>query len=56
MFGTSDVKEGHYSKYLSVINNLAKEKNTTPFAVERNLFNWASTNDGIYWQNLRLNK
>lgn len=56
VFGTSDVKEGHYSKYLAVINSLAKEKNTTSFAIERNLFNWANTDDGIYWKNVRLNK
>ena len=56
VFGLSDVRESDYSRYLSVINSLAKDKNTTPFAVERNLFNWASTNDGVYWQNIRLNK
>ena len=56
VFGLSDVRESQYSKYLSVINSLAEDKNTTPFAVERNLFNWASSSEGKYWQNVRLNK
>ena len=56
VFGESSVKEKDYERYLHVLGLLAEYENSTLSKIERNLFNWASTPEGKYWINLRLQR
>jgi hypothetical protein len=46
---------GHYNEYIAALDDLIQElrevhnQNTTRRIIERNLFNWASTEHGVIW-------
>ena len=56
VLGRSVVKETDYPIYIEAIQALAKEKDSSVARVERNLFNWCNTPEGVYWRKLRLDK
>ena len=59
IFGRRQVSANNYNDYLSALDNLITTltiPNLTRKMIERNLFNWASTDQGQTWRLIRTNE
>jgi len=54
VFGRKSADERFYGKYVKIVSDLANDLDTTSNKIERNLFNWADTEEGRQWIKLRM--
>jgi len=54
----SEIRAEEYPAYINSLEHLSKElnlKGVSKSTIERNLFNWANSENGINWRKIRLN-